>query len=213
MTNRTAGWRWLMFGLSTAIALFAVRYFLLPTTQAAGPEFGRHLAGHGAALYAHAGGGALALLTGALQWITTSRSRRSRWHRMAGRVYVVAIGIGGVSGLAIALRAFGGPISRTGFAVLAVTWLASTAVAWGAARTGDWTTHRAWMIRSFALTFAAVTLRLWQPLLRASGLSFEDAYHIVAWLCWVPNLLLAEWLIARDHRRHEAVLETRAARA
>src|SRR5512139_2095372 len=70
MTIRFASWRWVMLALSTVIALFAVRYFVLPPPEAAGPEFGRHLAGHGYALYAHAGGGAIALLTGALQWMT-----------------------------------------------------------------------------------------------------------------------------------------------
>jgi hypothetical protein len=136
----------------------------------------------------------------------TSRTRRSRWHRLAGRVYVVAIGIGGVSGLAIALRAFGGPVTRIGFATLAILWLASTGLAWSAARRRAWTTHRAWMIRSFALTFAAVTLRMFLPLLQTSGYSFEEAYRVVSWLCWVPNLLVAEWLVVREQRQGRTVL-------
>ena len=50
------------------------------------------------------------------------------------------------------------------------------------------------MIRNFALTFAAVTLRLWIPIFLTSGLSFEAAYPVIAWLSWVPNLLVAEVL-------------------
>ena len=204
MTIHTASGRWVMFALSTVVALVAFRYFVLPLTQAAGPEFGRHLAGHGYLLYTHAGAGAIALLTGAVQWMTTSRTRRSRWHPLAGRVYVVAILIGGLSGLGIAVRAFGGPITQTGFSALAIVWLTTTALAWAAARRRAWDTHRAWMLRSFALTFAAVTLRLQLPLLQAYGLSFEEAYRIVAWMCWVPNLVFAEWLIAREHRQTAA---------
>jgi hypothetical protein len=54
------------------------------------------------------------------------------------------------------------------------------------------------MIRSFALTLAAVTLRLYLPLSRIAGIPFYDAYVPIAWLCWVPNLLVAEtWLRLR----------------
>jgi len=53
------------------------------------------------------------------------------------------------------------------------------------------------MVRNFALTFAAVTLRLWLPASVASGIGFEVAYPAVAWLCWLPNLLVAERLFNR----------------
>jgi hypothetical protein len=187
--------------------MVATRFFFLPMSSASGGDFGRHLASHGLIFYAHVGGGAIALLAGALQWLQTSRTRRSRWHRFIGRTYVSAIAIGGVAGLWIAGNAFGGPVARSGFSTLAVAWLASTAVAFSRARSRDWTTHRVWMIRSFALTFAAVTLRLWLPMLRVAGLSFEVAYPQVAWLCWVPNLLVAEWLIAREQRSTRADLK------
>jgi hypothetical protein len=44
------------------------------------------------------------------------------------------------------------------------------------------------MIRSFALTFAAATLRIYQLSL-AAGLNPADSYPVVAWLCWVPDRL------------------------
>ena len=50
------------------------------------------------------------------------------------------------------------------------------------------------MVRNFSLTFAAVTLRLWLPGMVISGVSMDVAYPVVAWLCWVPNLILAEML-------------------
>ncbi|RZJ36326.1 MAG: DUF2306 domain-containing protein, partial [Brevundimonas sp.] len=62
-------------------------------------------------------------------------------------------------------------------------------------RTGDFARHRRWMIRSLALTFAAVTLRIMIPLSMISGLDFAVAYPAIAFLCWIPNLLLVElWL-------------------
>jgi hypothetical protein len=55
------------------------------------------------------------------------------------------------------------------------------------------------MIRNFALTFAAVTLRLYLPPVLIVGLPFAMSYAIIAWLCWVPNLLVAEWLAKTAH--------------
>ncbi|MEQ1730362.1 MAG: DUF2306 domain-containing protein [Vicinamibacterales bacterium] len=64
------------------------------------------------------------------------------------------------------------------------------------------------MIRSFALTYAAVTLRLYVPLSMAAGVPFDVAYPVIAWACWVPNLLVAEWLfVPRSRlRAHVAAL-------
>jgi hypothetical protein len=51
------------------------------------------------------------------------------------------------------------------------------------------------MIRNFSLAFAAVMLRLYLPAAVVAGADFALAYAIVAWACWVPNLLFAEWLL------------------
>lgn len=48
------------------------------------------------------------------------------------------------------------------------------------------------MVRNLALTLAAVTLRIYSPLLTVTSVPFELAYPLVAWLCWVPNLLVSE---------------------
>jgi len=86
----------------------------------------------------------------------------------------------------------GGLVAHTGFFLLGVLWLATTALALSAILQRRITLHREWMVRGYALTFAAVTLRLWLPLLAAVSGSFEEAYQTVAWLCWVPNLIVAE---------------------
>ena len=60
------------------------------------------------------------------------------------------------------------------------------------------TGHRCWMIRSYALTFAAVTLRLELPLFFIfGGMEYPVASSYVAWLCWVPNLFIAELYLRR----------------
>ncbi|HRW75900.1 MAG TPA: DUF2306 domain-containing protein, partial [Saprospiraceae bacterium] len=94
--------------------------------------------------------------------------------------------------------ATGGWIACLGFTLLALAWLITTWTAWRRILVRNTEAHRRWMMRSYALTFAAVTLRLWLPLFTgAFGMDFIPAYQIIAWLCWVPNLLVGEWMIRR----------------
>lgn len=129
------------------------------------------------------------------------RARVPRLHRWTGRAYVVAAVLGGASGVAAAFGTTYGPVAAGGFGVLGVLWTGTTVAAYRAARRRDLTAHRRWAVRSFALAFAAVTLRLYLPLSGLLGLSFETAYPAVAWLCWIPNLLLAERVLRRSDSR------------
>ena len=118
-----------------------------------------------------------------------------------GRLYLgVGVLLGGSAGLYMAFHAFGGLVARLGFAGLAVAWLYSGLRAYLAIRSRDITTHRRWMVRNFALTFAAVMLRLYLPASMAAGIDFDIAYPVIAWLCWVPTLLAAELLFNRGLR-------------
>ncbi len=147
--------------------------------------------------YLHTTGGGLALLLGSVQFFPRLRNRYLTLHRNLGKAYVLACLIGGTSGLVIALFANGGWIAKMGFTILAVIWLYSTYRAYSAILRKAIETHEIWMIRSFALTFAAVSLRLEIPLYLMLGMEFLDAYRLVSWSCWVFNLLVAEWLIRR----------------
>ena len=118
-----------------------------------------------------------------------------------GRLYLgVGVLLGGSAGLYMACHAFGGLVARLGFAGLAVAWLYSGLRAYLAIRSRDVATHRRWMVRNFALTFAAVMLRLYLPASMAAGIDFDIAYPVIAWLCWVPTLLAAELLFNRGLR-------------
>ena len=56
-----------------------------------------------------------------------------------------------------------------------------------------------WMLRSAALTMAAVTLRIYLLIAMMGGLSYEDVSGIIAWACWIPNLIVAE-LVDRHNK-------------
>ncbi|MNL75568.1 hypothetical protein D3C87_2013940 [compost metagenome] len=65
---------------------------------------------------------------------------------------------------------------------------------------GDRVAHRRWMIRSIALTLAAVTLRIQIPVSMMLDIPFDTAYPVIAWLCWVPNLVVAEMIVRWPRR-------------
>jgi uncharacterized membrane protein len=140
---------------------------------------------------------AVALTAGALQFSARVRSVAPESHRRIGRLYVIGVVIGGISGFALAMEARGGLPARFGFAVLALLWLGTTLMGFARIRAGRVSEHRPWMIRSYALTLAAVTLRIYMPLSEVAGIPFEAAYPTVAWFCWVPNLIAVEWTMAR----------------
>lgn len=140
----------------------------------------------------HAFFGGTGLLLGALQFLPAIR-RRIRLHRILGRIYVVACLVTGTAGVYMAAYSYGGWITHVGFALLGIFLLIATTKAFLVIRRGDVESHKRWMIRSYALMFAAVMLRLELPfMIFALSMEFRDAYLIVAWLCWVPNLLVAE---------------------
>ncbi len=145
----------------------------------------------------HMLGGLVAIVTGAFQVNARLRARRIELHRLLGRVYVIAVLVGGVAGLVLSFSSFGGPVTHAGFGLMAVLWLVSTGMAYHRIRQRDVAAHRAWMLRSYALTLAAVTLRIYLGLSQVVGMDFAAAYPAIAWLCWVPNLILVEWVLLR----------------
>lgn len=187
----TAGFGLLLL-LCLATALFSAR-FLFPDPVLA-DSMAPHLEARPFVFLTHVVGGVTALALGSIQLVTWRGPRRA-WHRAAGRVYVLACLIGAIAGFGLAATTPAGPVAGAGFGLLAVFWFGTTTLAWRKAVSGDFAQHRRWMIRSLSLTFAAVTLRIMIPLSPLTGLDFPTAYQAIAFLCWIPNLLLIElWL-------------------
>ncbi len=140
------------------------------------------------------------LLAGFTQFSKWLLRNRPQWHRNLGYVYVLNIlFITGPAGLLMGFYANGGTGSRIGFVLLATLWIGFTAMAWYTARKGEYRAHRNFMMRSFALTLSAITLRAWKyAITNTMELPPMDVYRLVAWLGFVPNLLVAEWLIWRS---------------
>ncbi len=195
---RMTGYVLLMF-LSLAIAANAVlSYGLRPIDGVVHPLLGIAFKAHTTALYTHVFAAAVALSLGGFQFSSRLRTKHRDLHRWMGRIYLgVGVMIGGIAGLIMSTHAFGGVTARLGFGCLAGVWLYTGARAYAAIRAGDTAAHRRWMVRNFSLTFAAVTLRLYLPISMVLGVPFEEAYPIIAWVAWVPNLIVAEWCFNR----------------
>ncbi len=154
--------------------------------------------------YVHIFGGSIALLAGWSQFSRRFRNKNLPLHKLLGKVYLTAVMLSGTAGLYIAFYATGGLASVLGFSGLAISWLFTTVRAYASIRGGNVDQHQHWMIRSYALCFAAVTLRIWLPLFQfVFAMDFIFAYRIIAWMCWVPNLVVAE-LIVRNLRSPKA---------
>ncbi|MCB0373449.1 MAG: DUF2306 domain-containing protein [Muricauda sp.] len=149
------------------------------------------------AFYGHISFGGLALLSGWSQFSKKLRSKRLNLHRNLGKIYVVSVLISGLCGVYLGFFATGGIVSSLGFVSLGIIWLFTTGMAYFAVKRKDMSLHQGMMIYSYAACFAAVTLRIWLPLLTLTLGEFLLAYKIVAWLCWVPNILFAHLWVRR----------------
>ncbi|AEM69681.1 Protein of unknown function DUF2306, membrane [Allomuricauda ruestringensis DSM 13258] len=144
------------------------------------------------AFYGHISFGGIALLSGWSQFIKKLRAKHLNLHRNLGRVYVFSALVSGLCGVYLGFFATGGIISSLGFISLGVIWLFTTLRAYIAVKNKDLSLHQGLMIYSYAACFAAVTLRIWLPFLTIIFGEFLLAYKIVAWLCWVPNMIFAQ---------------------
>ncbi|UFJ41270.1 DUF2306 domain-containing protein [Brevibacillus humidisoli] len=150
-------------------------------------------------LYIHVFCSSLAIMTGPFQFIGGLRKRFPGLHRRLGMLYMLCIGGGGLSGLYLAFFATGGWFAGMGFAALSLLWMWTAWRGLQHIRAANVQEHRKWMIRNFALTCAAITLRIYLPLsIVTFGLApYETYYTWISWLCWLPNLFVAEWYIRR----------------
>ena len=143
------------------------------------------------AFYGHIIFGGLALLSGWSQFSKKLRAKKLQLHRSLGKFYVISVLASGLCGIYLGIYATGGIIPSVGFISLGVVWLFTTIRAYVAVRNKDMSLHQGMMIYSYAACFAAVTLRIWLPFLTIVFGEFLLAYKVVAWLCWVPNMVFA----------------------
>ena len=157
-------------------------------------------------LVAHLFGGILALCTGLIQLWLGLTHRTAGLHRALGKLYAASILVASSGGFYLALTIPGQLAYRTGLLFLNVAWLITTGMALYYIRTRRIQQHREWMIRSYIVTFAFVTYRLGEKILREFTAlpdtpDADDIAIMMAWACWAVPLLLAEPLIQLQSTR------------
>lgn len=198
---------WVSTALAILVALVSYRFIPLGVEQAM-ELLAHNLNDNALALYAHIAVAPIALAVMPFQFMKRFRARKPCLHRWMGRIYVAAIFISGVAGFQLAFHSTSGGVAVSGFALLAVIWLGTTSAALWFALQRDIPRHQNWMIRSAALTFAAVTLRIYLPLSMVAGIEFQVAYPVIAWACWLPNLVAAELYLWLKKRPRSAELQS-----
>jgi hypothetical protein len=148
--------------------------------------------------YTHVFASSFVLLAGFTQFSGAILHRWPRLHRTVGYAYIlIVVFVSGPAGLVMGFYANGGVPARTSFVLLASLWIVCTALAWWYAMRRRFILHGAFLYRSYALTLSALTLRSYTFLLQwmQADIHPRDLYIVTAWLSWVPNLLIAEWII------------------
>jgi len=192
-----AGWSFMTF-MAIGVGLYGIAFVFAGGIEKVLPAMAYHVPERLLAASVHFGVGALVLAIGPFQFVPRFRSKWPTAHRWTGRVYVAGCIFSGIAGFVLASNTNAGPVAQTGFSLLAIFWLATTIMAFLKARSRDFAAHKQWMIRSYALTLAAVTLRIYLPVtLFGFEMAYSVVYPIIGFACWVPNLLIAEWMVRR----------------
>ncbi|MEU6150543.1 DUF2306 domain-containing protein [Actinosynnema sp. NPDC047251] len=204
-TRRKIGFGWLAL-TAVAIAVFApLPYLTAPLEEMGDSGLASHYAAKPAwvhaVLYTHMVGSGLALLLCPAQLSAKVRRRWPKFHRVLGRITIVAMLVGGTAGAVLAPMSIAGVNGMAGFGLLAVLSVAFPVLGLRAIRRGDPAAHRRWMVRAFSLVYAGVMLRVGVILLLPVVGDFDSAYAFMPFGSWVPNLLVAEWVLRREQRR------------
>lgn len=192
---------WLALTLPFLIPVLVAAVRLVQVPLGALPEDSLRLAAAPVALWLHAAGGMLFGLLGPVQFARVLARRLGRWHRLAGRVFVLAGGMMalGAVGMLVAVETPAVP------ALSATRWLGALALplalAFGviAARAGRRTAHRAWMIRAFAIGMGpSAVAPVMLPLYFIHGMPLIGlASDMVQIGVWVAVVALAEVVVRR----------------
>ncbi len=146
---------WIFLGLTT-LFVFITSEVLLVTNYPMYHAYRLQVIADRGLLIPHVLFGAIALLSGPVQFSSRFRQRHLEFHRVLGRAYVVSVFIGAITGIALAAGRPGLP----GTFMQAAAWIVCTTAAFLTARNRQIIQHRQWMVRSYAVTFTFVSSRV-----------------------------------------------------
>jgi Predicted membrane protein (DUF2306) len=149
------------------------------------------------AFYLHITSSLVVMGIGIFQFFPLILSKFPRFHRNLGKMYIALILLlAAPSGLVLSFYANGGLAAKVGFTIQCFVWWFTTYFAFMEIKRGNIAKHIDMMLRSYAVTLAAMSLRLESYIMYYV---FEtkpiETYLTVTWLSWVGNLLLIELFV------------------
>ncbi|MFC0214600.1 DUF2306 domain-containing protein [Paenibacillus chartarius] len=147
-------------------------------------------------VYVHVAFACIAMAAGVLNFSKRLLHRYRQFHRINGYVYMASVIVVVLSSGYLAPYATGGRISSVGFNVLNIVWLLITAKAFIEIKNKRITSHKHWMIRSYAFCFTNVCIHLLTAVyVGGFGLNYPVSYTLglysaIALLLAVPQLLI-----------------------
>lgn len=175
------------------------------TTGAQTPENARFF-DHWVPVVAHIVSVSVYCVVGALQFTPALRTRGRRWHRTAGRILVPFGLVAALSGLWLTLffprSDIVGDLATAFRLVLGSAMAGAILLGYAAVRRRDFTRHRAWMIRGYAIGIGAgtqvFTFAVWTL---AVGPVDKTSNALMMLAGWLINVVVAEWIIRRRPAR------------
>jgi hypothetical protein len=118
---------------------------------------------------------------------------------LTGRIFLAAVALGSAGGLYLAFTTTVGWAFGFGITMLNAAWIATTGMAYYAIRHRLIAMHREWMIRAYVVTFAFVSIRLFNDVLPTSQLAGSDLAITLSWASWVIPLSVVELIFQIKH--------------
>ena len=150
-----------LWTLMAAAALYIILYIEVPLVRQ--PSEQTYFRTIPFLIFPHIVAGILALLSGPPQFSSRLRRRNPRFHRVLGRVYVVSVLIAAPLAVVLAYHRRIPHITPYFFlasSLQASAWIITTVAAFLTARNRHVQEHRQWMVRSYAVTFTFIGIRV-----------------------------------------------------
>ena len=194
--QRSLSWPWvLVLVLASLLALFFLIVFALPYLLFDAEVLAR-FAGRRGWVLAHVAGGTVALMVGPVQLWLGARRQRLELHRVLGIVYLAAVLLGSVAAFYLAATTEVSWVFGLGLGGLGVAWIVTISIAYTAIWRRMILQHQEWMIRSYVVTFAFVTFRLFYGILEVLQIGTQlEKLNAASWFCWALPLLITEAIL------------------
>ena len=120
--------------------------------------------------------------------------RNSAWHRPLGYVTAVAVLLGALTSLPVALYSHSVVMARAGFLAQGIVWLTLIALGILAIRRRRFADHARLMLAMAAVASGALWVRLTTTVATSYDLPFDAVYGCAAWLGWLVPVALVTML-------------------